>query len=58
MSPIPGPTRVETVRDSLTATSVELSDEQFERIQANLPKQVEESDELYPKPPYRDTINA
>ncbi|MEY3029232.1 MAG: hypothetical protein RL198_629 [Actinomycetota bacterium] len=58
MIPIPGPTRVETVADCLTATSVELTDEQFERIQANLPKQVDESEELYPKPAYRDAVNA
>ena len=58
MIPIPGPTRVETVKDCLMATTVELTDEQLERIQANLPKQVEESDELYPKPPYRDAVNA
>lgn len=51
--PIPGATRVETVRDCLTALSVDLSDEDFQRLNDSLPESVPASEELLPAPAYR-----
>ncbi|MFM7014148.1 MAG: aldo/keto reductase [Actinomycetota bacterium] len=51
--PIPGATRVQTVLDCLSAIDVELSDEDFETLNASLPRTVPVSEELSPKPPYR-----
>ena len=51
--PIPGATRAESILDCESATEVELSDEDFEHISANLPEQAEYSTELLPKPAHR-----
>ena len=51
--PIPGATRAESILDCVSATEVELSDEDFEHISANLPEQAEYSTELLPKPAHR-----
>lgn len=51
--PIPGATRTETILDCVAATEIELSDQDFEHINQNLPAQAEYSSELLPKPPHR-----
>ncbi len=51
--PIPGATRAESILDCVSATEIELSDEDFEHISANLPEQTEYSSELLPKPAHR-----
>ena len=51
--PIPGATRAESILDCVSATEIELSDEDFEHISANLPEQAEYSTELLPKPAHR-----
>lgn len=51
--PIPGATRVESVLDCVSSIDVELSDEDFEALNASLGPNAEVSDELSPKPPYR-----
>jgi aryl-alcohol dehydrogenase-like predicted oxidoreductase len=51
--PIPGATRVESIRDSVVAASVDLSDEEVAVITAALPPTEPASGELLPKPPYR-----
>lgn len=51
--PIPGATRAESILDCVSATEIELSDEDFEHISANLPEQAEYSSELLPKPAHR-----
>ena len=48
--PIPGATRAESILDCVSATEIELSDDYFEHISANLPEQAEYSSELLPKP--------
>lgn len=52
--PIPGATRTESILDCITALDVNLTDEDFAYLNENLPEQVPVSDELTPKPPYRD----
>lgn len=52
--PIPGATRKETILDCITALDVNLSDEDFSLLNHNLPEQVPVSDELSPKPAYRN----
>ncbi len=51
--PIPGATRSESILDCITATEVELSDSDFEAINANLPAEAALSEELTPKPAWR-----
>lgn len=51
--PIPGATRAESILDCVSATEIELSDDDFEHISANLPEQAEYSSELLPKPAHR-----
>lgn len=51
--PIPGATRAESVLDCAASVDIELSDEDFEYLTANLPEQAEYSGELEPKPNYR-----
>ena len=51
--PIPGATRAESILDCVSATEIQLSDEDFEHISANLPEQAEYSSELLPKPAHR-----
>ena len=48
--PIPGATRAESILDCVSATEIELSDDDFATISANLPEQAEYSSELLPKP--------
>ena len=52
--PIPGATRKESVLDCVSSLEIDLSPEDFEYLSANLPDQAEISEELTPKPPYRD----
>ena len=51
--PIPGATRTESILDSITALDVNLTDEDFDYINAHLPEQAEYSSELVPKPAHR-----
>jgi aryl-alcohol dehydrogenase-like predicted oxidoreductase len=51
--PIPGATRAESILDCVSATEIELSDDDFASISANLPEQAEYSTELLPKPAHR-----
>ena len=51
--PIPGATRAESILDCVSATEIELSEEDFEHISANLPEEAEYSSELLPKPAHR-----
>lgn len=51
--PIPGATRVESVIDCVSALAVELSDEDFETLNASLPETVPASAELLPAPGFR-----
>ena len=51
--PIPGATRAETVLDCITATEIELSDDDFDYLNQNLPTEAAVSDELTPKPKHR-----
>lgn len=51
--PIPGATRVESVIDSASAGDFEVSDAEFEKIQAALPDSVPVASELSPHPPLR-----
>ncbi len=51
--PIPGATRAETVIDCITATEIELSDDDFDYLNQNLPAEGAVSDELTPKPNHR-----
>jgi aryl-alcohol dehydrogenase-like predicted oxidoreductase len=52
--PIPGATRTESILDCVSSLEINLSDEDFEYISNNLPEQAEYSQELLPKPAYRD----
>ena len=51
--PIPGATRAETVLDCITATEIQLSDDDFDYLHQNLPTEAAVSDELTPKPNHR-----
>ncbi len=53
MLPIPGATRVETMLDCVSAASIELSQEDFDYLSANLPEEAPVSAELTPKPNHR-----
>ena len=51
--PIPGATRTETVLDCISSLDIELSQEDFDYLSANLPEQAPVSTELTPKPAHR-----
>lgn len=51
--PIPGATRTESILDCVSSLDIELSQEDFDYLSANLPEQADYSSELAPKPPYR-----
>lgn len=51
--PIPGATRVASVMDCITSIDVDLSREDFEYLNENLPEQLPYSEELLPKPKHR-----
>lgn len=51
--PIPGATRTETVLDCISSLDVNLSQEDFDYLSANLPEESPYSSELIPKPPHR-----
>lgn len=51
--PIPGATRVESILDCASAIDIELSDDDFEALNASLPESVPASAELLPAPSYR-----
>ena len=51
--PIPGATRAETVLDCITATEIELSDDDFDYLNQNLPTEAAVYDELTPKTNHR-----
>lgn len=51
--PIPGATRTETVLDCASSAEIDLNDEDFAYLSANLPEEGEYSSELLPKPAYR-----
>jgi aryl-alcohol dehydrogenase-like predicted oxidoreductase len=51
--PIPGATRVESVRDSAGAADFELTDDEFAEINGTLPESAAVSPELSPHPPLR-----
>jgi aryl-alcohol dehydrogenase-like predicted oxidoreductase len=51
--PIPGATREASVLDCVSAVSVELSEEDFETLNASLPESVPASPELLPAPAFR-----
>jgi len=51
--PIPGATRVESVLDCVTATTIILSDADFEYLNQNLPAEAVVSNQLTPKPKHR-----
>lgn len=52
--PIPGPTRPETIKDCVSALEINLSEEDFDYLNNNLPQQAEYSQELLPRPPHRN----
>jgi aryl-alcohol dehydrogenase-like predicted oxidoreductase len=51
--PIPGATRVASVTDSVSATSLDLTSEDMARLNDGLPPNAEVSSELSPAPPFR-----
>ena len=51
--PIPGPTRPESVRDTMAAAEVTLSADEVNHITQSLPESLPKSDELLPFPPRR-----
>ena len=51
--PIPGATRTASVLDCAASTEIELSQEDFDYLSANLPREGAYSQELLPKPPHR-----
>jgi aryl-alcohol dehydrogenase-like predicted oxidoreductase len=51
--PIPGATRMESVLDCAKSTEIELSQQDFEYLSANLPTEIPVSHELTPKPAHR-----
>lgn len=52
--PIPGATRVESVRDSASAWDISLTASEVEDISSSLGEMVPRSEELDPTPPFRD----
>ncbi len=51
--PIPGATRAESILDCASAVELEISEQDFEHINQNLPEQSDYSSELLPKPWHR-----
>ena len=51
--PIPGATRAETIRDSVSAAGIELTGAEVEALTASLPEGLPRSEELEPSPPFR-----
>ena len=51
--PIPGATRAETIRDSVSAAGIELTGAEVEALTASLPESLPRSEELEPSPPFR-----
>jgi aryl-alcohol dehydrogenase-like predicted oxidoreductase len=52
--PIPGATRAETIRDSVSAADIELSGDEVTALTASLPESLPRSEELEPSPPFRE----
>ena len=52
--PIPGATRAESIRDSVSAGGIALTDEERDALSASLPESLPRSEELEPSPPWRD----
>ena len=52
--PIPGATRVESIRDSVSSASVALTLEERDELSASLSESLPRSEELEPSPPWRD----
>ena len=51
--PIPGATRAETIRDSVSAADITLSEDEVDALTASLPESLPRSEELEPSPPFR-----
>jgi aryl-alcohol dehydrogenase-like predicted oxidoreductase len=51
--PIPGATRTESILDCVSSLEIELTQDDFDYLSANLPEQAPVSAELSPKPPHR-----
>ena len=54
--PIPGATRVESIRDAVSAAELSLTDEERDALTAALPESLPRSEELEPSPPWRDEV--
>jgi len=54
--PIPGATRVESIRDAVSAANLTLSDEERDALTASLPESLPRSEELEPSPPWRGEV--
>ena len=52
--PIPGATRVDSIRDAVSASGISLSEEERDLLTASLPESLPRSEELEPSPPWRD----
>lgn len=52
--PIPGATRAESIRDSVSSASVALTLEERDELSASLSESLPRSEELEPSPPWRD----
>lgn len=51
--PIPGATRAATIRDSVSAVDITLTDDEVDALTASLPESLPRSEELEPSPPFR-----
>jgi aryl-alcohol dehydrogenase-like predicted oxidoreductase len=51
--PIPGATRAETIRDSVSAADITLTGDEVDALTASLPESLPRSEELEPSPPFR-----
>lgn len=52
--PIPGATRAESIRDSVSAVEISLTSDERDALSASLPESLPRSEELEPSPPWRD----
>jgi aryl-alcohol dehydrogenase-like predicted oxidoreductase len=52
--PIPGATRAETIRDSVSAADITLTGDEVDALTASLPESLPRSEELEPSPPFRE----
>ena len=52
--PIPGATRAETIRDSVSAADIALTGDEVDALTASLPESLPRSEELEPSPPFRE----